>query len=282
MELESARAEALALMARYGLAGWTLVFDNAKTRAGVCRESRRQIGLSRVLTQLHPADEVRETILHEIAHALVGVRHGHDAVWRETAQRIGCSGRRCVPETTARPPAPWTGRCPSGHEVTRHRRPTRVQSCARCSRTFDPTSLIEWRYRGRRVPMHPRYVEELRTIAAGPWGRLRLPVALVGGGGDATLGASSVGPRGEDGVSPVTGPGPVRPPSTLADAARARHAEGLPSPEHLPVGTQVRLAVRGKYADVVGTIEKRGRTRYHVRTGLGLLTVPFAAVVPCE
>ena len=34
-----------------------------------------------------------DTILHEMAHALVGQVHGHDAVWQ--AQVLGCSGRRC-------------------------------------------------------------------------------------------------------------------------------------------------------------------------------------------
>jgi predicted SprT family Zn-dependent metalloprotease len=265
VDLAEAHAEARALMTRYGLVNWSFVFDNAKTRAGVCRETRRQIGLSRVLTELHTADEVRDTILHEVAHALVGVAHGHDATWRATARLIGCSGMRCVPEESARPPAPWVGRCPLGHEVSRHRRPTRVQSCARCSRSFDPSCLIEWRHRGRRVPMHPQYVEELRSLVAGPWGRLRLPVSSV---------------QMNAGATPPVGPPRTRRPD--ARAARASHAEGLPSPDHLAVGAAVRLAVQGKYADVVGVIEKRGRTRFHVRTAAGLLTVPFAAVVPVD
>jgi hypothetical protein len=71
---------------------------------------------------------------------------------------------------------------------------------------------------------------------------------------------------------------PVRRPER---AARASHAEGLPSPGFLPVGTRVRLAVQGKYAGIEGAVEKRGRTRYHVRTPMGLLTVPFAGVVEC-
>ncbi len=40
-------------------------------------------------------EEVKDTILHEIAHALVGKAHHHDDVWRAKALEIGCSGRRC-------------------------------------------------------------------------------------------------------------------------------------------------------------------------------------------
>ena len=54
--------------------------------------------------RLYDEAEVRETILHEIAHARVGASHGHDAVWQAEARRIGSTGRRLVD-----PHAPWRG-----------------------------------------------------------------------------------------------------------------------------------------------------------------------------
>lgn len=96
MRLDAAATLARRLMDEHGLTDWDLVFDNAKTRAGVCRPGRREIGLSQPLTKLHADDEVRDTILHEIAHALVGAEHRHDAVWRQKAVEIGSSGERCV------------------------------------------------------------------------------------------------------------------------------------------------------------------------------------------
>ena len=153
MHVDDARTMATALMARHGLRGWRFVFDRAKTRAGVCRPASREIGLSRVLTELHTEAEVRETVLHEIAHALVGAAHGHDAVWRARALAIGASGERCLSPTAARPPAPWVGTCPAGHEVRRHRRPQRVASCSRCSRGFDPAALLAWQLHGQAAAM---------------------------------------------------------------------------------------------------------------------------------
>ena len=67
-------------------------YDNAKRRAGICRFAEQTLGLSAPLTAVHSEDDVRDTILHEIAHALVGPAHGHDATWRAMARRIGCSG----------------------------------------------------------------------------------------------------------------------------------------------------------------------------------------------
>jgi predicted SprT family Zn-dependent metalloprotease len=37
---------------------------------------------------------IENTVLHEIAHAIVGAVHHHDNVWRDCAQRIGCDGNR--------------------------------------------------------------------------------------------------------------------------------------------------------------------------------------------
>src|SRR4051794_36578616 len=97
MDLTAAFDLAESLIARHGLSGWRVEFDTAKRRAGICRYAERVIGLSAPLTRLHDEAEVRDTVLHEVAHALVGARHGHDSVWRHTARRIGCSGLRCVP-----------------------------------------------------------------------------------------------------------------------------------------------------------------------------------------
>jgi len=164
MELFAAATLARTLMNQHGLTEWALTFDNAKARAGVCRPATRQLGLSRPLTELHSDGEVRETILHEIAHALVGAEHHHDAVWKAKAAQIGCSARRCVDSSQGQLPGDWTGTCPAGHNVSRHRRPTRAVSCSVCSPAFDPGAVIEWRFRGRTVPMGASYVADLAEL----------------------------------------------------------------------------------------------------------------------
>ena len=166
MRIDDAERLARQLMDQHGLNEWSLEFDNAKTRAGVCRSQRRQLGLSRPLTRLHDEAEVRDTILHEIAHALVGAHHHHDATWRATAIRIGCSGRRCISSASGSILADWVGTCPAGHRVTRHRRPQRVQSCGQCWPTFDPDALFEWTFRGHRAALPVRYLQEVDTLRA--------------------------------------------------------------------------------------------------------------------
>jgi predicted SprT family Zn-dependent metalloprotease len=189
MELRAAYDLAVALVGEHGLRGWRVELDSAKRRAGVCRFGARVIGVSAPLARVHSEAEVRDTILHEIAHALVGPEHGHDRVWRETARRIGSSGRRCVDSENGVLPGAWTGICPSGHVSTRHRRPERVMSCPDCRPTFSAHHLLEWTYRGRPATMHPNYLAELeslttgraiRRVGVGGWVRVTLPGEYFG------------------------------------------------------------------------------------------------------
>jgi predicted SprT family Zn-dependent metalloprotease len=167
MDLRDAFRMGTNLLEQHGLDDWAIQFDNAKRRAGVCRPARKLIGLSGPLTRLHSESEVRDTILHEIAHALVGQQHYHDAVWLAKAREIGCSGERCVPADAPRVAAPWLGVCAAGHTTERHKRPERVQSCGQCHSGFSPQHLYEWTYHGRPAQMHPNYEAELRDIRQG-------------------------------------------------------------------------------------------------------------------
>lgn len=156
MELLKVRSLALGLMREHGLHEWRLTFDRAKTRAGQCRFDRHEISLSGPLMRLQDEVEVRETILHEIAHALAGPSHGHDATWRRIAHSIGSTGQTRL-RTDALPKADWVGTCPRGHTIGRHRRPSRPLSCGRCSSSFTAEAILIWTYKGRPVPMTPAY-----------------------------------------------------------------------------------------------------------------------------
>ena len=118
------------LMDDHGLVGWRIKLDHARRRAGQCDYTNKIISLSRLYVRHADIDHIRDTILHEIAHALVGPRHGHDAVWRQKAREIGCTATRCHDLSFAR--ARWVMTCPNGcFSVERHRKKSGLV-CASC------------------------------------------------------------------------------------------------------------------------------------------------------
>lgn len=154
-------------MDEHGLQAWAFAFDRARVRAGACHFGDRRITLSRALTAAHDEAEVRETVLHEVAHALVGPGHGHDRVWRAQAVAIGASGQRCYSAQEPVVPGRWQGRCVAGHVVHRHRRPDRLLLCARCRSVPDPDRVLRWTHDGRPVThdqLGPQVARELEQL----------------------------------------------------------------------------------------------------------------------
>lgn len=94
-ELAAIKSLAARLFAKHGLSGWSFDFDHATRRAGCCDYRRKRISLALQFVRQVSEEEILDTLLHEIAHALVGKKHNHDAVWKAKAQAIGSSGERC-------------------------------------------------------------------------------------------------------------------------------------------------------------------------------------------
>lgn len=93
--LQSVTRQAERLISLHGLKRWSFQFDDALKRAGSCSFATKVITLSRLYCLKASNADVRDTILHEIAHALAGPDHHHDKVWREKARAIGCTAERC-------------------------------------------------------------------------------------------------------------------------------------------------------------------------------------------
>ncbi len=55
----------------------------------MCSHRDKCIILNTFHVDTHPDPEIQDTILHEVAHALVGPKHNHDATWVTIAKQIG-------------------------------------------------------------------------------------------------------------------------------------------------------------------------------------------------
>lgn len=130
MDLEVARKLARSLMEDYDFAHWGFSFDRAKTRHGQCDYGNQRITLSRHFVELNEEELVRETILHEIAHAIAGAAAGHGPRWQTVARNLGV--RPVRRKASKMPPGRYRGVCSCGYPHNFHRRPKLVYRCDTC------------------------------------------------------------------------------------------------------------------------------------------------------
>jgi len=149
LRLRKAESLARALMRAHDLGGWGFRFNNAKKRFGYCDSEQHTLSLSRHYVSLNSEELVRDVILHEIAHALVGEGNGHNEQWKKVANSIGASPQRCVPNHVKRPrhkvkrlPRKWIGTCPKCSRETRRTRRFNV-ACRQCCKKHNGGKYAE-------------------------------------------------------------------------------------------------------------------------------------------
>ena len=81
----------------HGLTGWTLAFGEARKRLGACHFRHHVIWISRTHALEGSKEQIRDTVLHEVAHAIAGHEAGHGPLWKAAARRIGaCQASRLL------------------------------------------------------------------------------------------------------------------------------------------------------------------------------------------
>jgi predicted SprT family Zn-dependent metalloprotease len=125
------------LMREHGLQGWRVIPFHSRSNAGECRYGTNTIALSIPLLVNGNASEAdcRNTILHEIAHALVGAGHRHDHVWHQQFVSIGGNGTEKHSIKTAHR---YTGVCKCGKSFHRDARSDKMfrLMCRACRGTI--------------------------------------------------------------------------------------------------------------------------------------------------
>lgn len=159
MDLREIEKQAKSLMTAHGVGYLRFEFDRGKRRIGathmlVLNKGTKQenkipqrITFSRHYADLLTPDEIRDVILHEIAHALAP-NAGHGALWKAAARRIGAKPERCK-ATTASPTAAVTADCPECPGVAKgsqHRLPTALYVCS-----IHRNRALRWYRNGARV-----------------------------------------------------------------------------------------------------------------------------------
>lgn len=134
---------ALIALEKHGLKDWTFKFDSAVRRFGCCYHNRKLITISKKLTLCNEYEQFRNTLLHEIAHALAGRHNGHNNVWRKIALEIGCNGERCYGNEVTRPEKKWLLECKNCKRTTTKHRKSITLACGKCCKELNENRWSE-------------------------------------------------------------------------------------------------------------------------------------------
>lgn len=147
---------ALTLMSEHNLnwPAWGFRLSRHKLSLGRC-EYNRYNGGTVIFSKnfLHLSDvEIRDTLLHEIAHALTGPYAKHNSKWKAECRRIGARPDEFADlKREDNVEFKWTGVCPNGHTTSRHALTEKGKrmACGRCCRSFnegrfDAQFKFEW------------------------------------------------------------------------------------------------------------------------------------------
>lgn len=151
MKLSKAKTLAIELMQEWDLTPrWSFEFDNAKRRFGCCKIGKKKITLSKHLTKRNKLEDVKDTILHEIAHALDYEDRGksdHSEHWKRWARKVGADDSRCYDgDKINGVEYKYYDYCPNcGQKSGRHRARSHkklLASCGQCSSGFDKNYMM--------------------------------------------------------------------------------------------------------------------------------------------
>jgi len=97
MDLNIAESLVKNELSKHDLKGYSFEWLCSKRVNGQCFYVSKIIKLSKTYVELNNFNNVYDTILHEIAHALAwkkGNDDGHGQYWKAICKNIGCSGKR--------------------------------------------------------------------------------------------------------------------------------------------------------------------------------------------
>lgn len=121
---------------------WRFAIDRAKRRFWCCHYQSHTISISWPLALLNSEEQIRDTILHEIAHAMAP-RAWHGWRWRQACIQIWAKPQRCYGEEVTKVEKKFKGVCPTcQREILRHRK--KQISCGKCSLRYSPEHAFIW------------------------------------------------------------------------------------------------------------------------------------------
>ena len=105
------------MLKEHDLTDWTFDFNDNKTTCGWCSYREEKISLSKYYVENNVKQEVVNTMIHELAHALAGPGVGHGKLWKSIFAGLlkkynqPVYVERCAPKGIKMPPGKYKLEC---------------------------------------------------------------------------------------------------------------------------------------------------------------------------
>lgn len=127
--------------------GWRFQWCRAKRFLGFCCPNTRTIQVSiKYVEGGTPFETLKDTVLHEIAHALAGCHNGHNEKWKAMCLIVGAKPERCCTTEVKSVEHAWTANCSKcGKQFGFHRKPYMFRIHNVCGKE---SRLVNWKHKG--------------------------------------------------------------------------------------------------------------------------------------
>ena len=138
------------LFKKHKLHDWSVGINNRKCALGVCNYRKKTITYSSWLMPLVKENEIKNTVIHEVAHSLTP-HHGHDDIWADLCFRLGGKINRIAADTEfsvnihseMNKQSKYTLTCPvCGRKHAFYRKLKKKYSCEDCSPVFNTNYIL--------------------------------------------------------------------------------------------------------------------------------------------
>ena len=142
------------IMDANGLQKWKVKANKATVTFGSCRFKDNTLVFSKILIPYCSSKAKKTIVIHEIAHAIVGAKHGHDEIWRQKDIELGGNGKRMGDDNYFEDASysiiqqkhyKYKAVCANGHTHYRNRKPALVVSCKECSPVFNRKFILSYK-----------------------------------------------------------------------------------------------------------------------------------------
>lgn len=159
--MANVRKFATDLLEENGLFDWSISFERSLVRAGTCRYLQKSICFNVLFLKSVSVSEIRNTVFHEVAHALAGPTAGHEEKWASICEQLGGNARvvTTIPEVLASSENyDWIGVCPNcNYTHGSVSVPTSVWVCVSCSSTVPEKERI-FRWYHHQTEVQPEHI----------------------------------------------------------------------------------------------------------------------------